>query len=169
MWHGVMRTRAFSWHSHRRHSINITNTWVNFKAFHCLGDNVINSGSICSVPLHLNRCFVSNRHYGLDPSLCIDCSRFPRSQRLPLQEHVHTLRFSLLLLPCVLLDPVDEFLSRTRQGDMLDADIDSLLDVPVANSLVYYDTNCGFGNIVDDAGFAVVNFVGHAVVLSGKS
>ena len=46
---------------------------------------------------------------------------------------------------------------------MLDADVDSLLNVPVANSLVDYDPNCGFGDIVDDAGFAVVNFVWHAV------
>lgn len=48
---------------------------------------------------------------------------------------------------------------------MLDTDVDSLLNVPVAYSLVDYDAHCGFGDIVDDAGFAVVNFVGHAVVL----
>lgn len=51
---------------------------------------------------------------------------------------------------------------------MLDADIDSLLDVPVADSLVDYDAHCGFGDIVDDAGFAVVNFVRHATVLIRK-
>ena len=45
---------------------------------------------------------------------------------------------------------------------MLDADVDSLLNVPVANTLVYYDSHCGFGDIVDDAGFAVVDFVWHA-------
>lgn len=45
---------------------------------------------------------------------------------------------------------------------MLDADIDSLLDVPVADSLVDYDTHCGLGDIIDDAGFAVVDFMGHA-------
>lgn len=45
---------------------------------------------------------------------------------------------------------------------MLNADVDSLLDVPVADSLVDYDAHCGFGDIVDDAGFAVVNFVRHA-------
>lgn len=48
---------------------------------------------------------------------------------------------------------------------MLNADIDSLLDVPVADPLVDYDTYCRLGDIVDDAGFAVVNFVGHAVVI----
>ena len=48
---------------------------------------------------------------------------------------------------------------------MLNADIDSLLDVPVANSLVDYDADGGFGDIVDDAGFTVVNFMRHAALL----
>lgn len=47
---------------------------------------------------------------------------------------------------------------------MLDADIDSLLDIPVADSLVDYDAYGGFGDIVDDAGFTVVNFMRHAVL-----
>lgn len=51
---------------------------------------------------------------------------------------------------------------------MLNADIDSLLDVPVADSLVDYDTHGGFGDIVDDAGFTVVNFMRHAVLLIRK-
>ena len=46
---------------------------------------------------------------------------------------------------------------------MLDADVDPFLDVPVANALVYYDPYCGLGDIVDDAGLPVVDFVGHAV------
>lgn len=52
---------------------------------------------------------------------------------------------------------------------MLDTDVDSLLDVSIADSLVDYDAHCGFGDIVDDAGFAVVNFVRHAVVLVRKT
>lgn len=51
---------------------------------------------------------------------------------------------------------------------MLDADIDSLLDVPVADSLVDYDTHCGLGDIIDDAGFAVVDFMGHAMATIRK-
>ena len=47
---------------------------------------------------------------------------------------------------------------------MLNTDVDSLLDVPVANSLVNYDAHCGFCDIVDDASLAVVDFVWHAVV-----
>ena len=45
---------------------------------------------------------------------------------------------------------------------MLDSDIHALLDVPVADSLVDYDTHGGLRYVVDDAGFAVVDFVGHA-------
>lgn len=84
---------------------------VNLKAFNRLVDHVLNSGLICTLLLDLNRRFVSNRHHSLNPSLRIDGPLFPRSQRLPLQEHVHTLSFGLLLLPCIVLNPVDEFLS----------------------------------------------------------
>lgn len=98
-------------HSHRRHSINITNLWVNLKAFYWIIDNVVESGLICTVLLPLNRRFVSNRHHSLDSSLRIDCPLFPRSQRLSLQEHVYTLRFRLLLFPRVVLNPIDEFFS----------------------------------------------------------
>ena len=45
---------------------------------------------------------------------------------------------------------------------MLDADIDSLFDVSITDSLVDYDADGGFGYVVDDTGFAMVDFVGHA-------
>ena len=45
---------------------------------------------------------------------------------------------------------------------MLDADIDSLFDISVTDSLVDYDAHGGFGHIVDNTGFAVVDFVGHS-------
>ena len=44
---------------------------------------------------------------------------------------------------------------------MLDANIDPLLDVPVSNSLVNYDADGGLRHVVDYAGLAVVDFVGH--------
>lgn len=46
---------------------------------------------------------------------------------------------------------------------MLDPDIDSFLDVSVAHSFVDDDPYGGFCDVVYDAGFAVVDFVGHAV------
>lgn len=45
---------------------------------------------------------------------------------------------------------------------MLDAHIDALFDVSVTDSLVDYDADSGFGYVVDDSGFAMVDFVGHA-------
>lgn len=46
---------------------------------------------------------------------------------------------------------------------MLYADVDSLFDVAITDSLVDDHANGGFGYVVDDAGFAMVDFVGHAV------
>ena len=45
---------------------------------------------------------------------------------------------------------------------MLDADIDSLFDISVTDSFVDYDPDGGFGHVVDDSGFAMVDFVGHS-------
>ena len=73
-------------------------------------DIVVNLDWICMILHHLDRRFVSYRYHSLDSSLCINCSFLPWSQRLPLQEHVHTLRLSLLLLPCVVFNPIDKLL-----------------------------------------------------------
>ena len=45
---------------------------------------------------------------------------------------------------------------------MFSANVDSFFDVPVADAFVDDDTNSGFGYVVDDAGFAVVDLVRHA-------
>ena len=46
---------------------------------------------------------------------------------------------------------------------MLNADIDSLFDIAVADPLVYYYPDGALGHIVDNTRLAMVDFVGHAV------
>lgn len=45
---------------------------------------------------------------------------------------------------------------------MLDPNVDSLFQVAVANLLVDYDPDRGFGDIVDDSRLAVIDFVRHS-------
>ena len=45
---------------------------------------------------------------------------------------------------------------------MLDAEVDALLDVSMLNLLIDDNADCGSGDVVNDSGFAVVDFMGHA-------
>lgn len=65
----------------------------------------------------------------------------------------------LALLGRVVLDTDDELLSRARVTDVLDADVDALLDVAVADLSVEDDADSGLGDVVDNAGLAVVDLV----------
>ncbi len=47
--------------------------------------------------------------------------------------------------------------------NVLDSHVDPLLDVSIADLLVDDDSDCGFGDIVDHTGLAVVDLVRHAV------
>lgn len=47
---------------------------------------------------------------------------------------------------------------------MLNSDVHSLLEISIANLLVDDDTNCGFGDIVNDAGLAVVDLERHTLL-----
>ncbi len=51
---------------------------------------------------------------------------------------------------------------------MLDAHVNALFNVAVADALVDDDAHGGFGYVVDYSGFAVVDFMGHAVGMSNS-
>lgn len=57
----------------------------------------------------------------------------------------------------VALHPVQEFLPTLGVSDVLDAEVDTLLDVPVANDLVDDNTNGVWCHVVDDAGSSAIS------------
>lgn len=79
---------------------------------------------------------------------------------LSLQVQVDALLLSLTLLDGILFDTVKELLAGAGVGDVLDTDVQTLLEVAVADALVDDDTDGGFGDVVDNAGLAVVVLVG---------
>jgi hypothetical protein len=91
-----------------------------------------------------------------------DCPCFPGHRGLALQMHVYTLSLCLLHLLGVLLNTRQEVLTRAGQADVLDADVNTLLDIAIADLSVEDDTDSGFSNVVDDTSLAVVDLVGHA-------
>ena len=54
----------------------------------------------------------------------------------------------------VALHAVEELLPALRVPDVLNAEVDTLLDVTVADNLVNDDTDCAGGHVVDDASAA---------------
>lgn len=111
----------------------------------------------------LDGCLVGDRSDALRPiALQLHSPGLPRHLRLPLQIH----RSALLLRPSplgsILLDTAQELFPAARVLHVLDADIDSLLDVAVADLLVADDADRRLGDVVDDARLAVVDLVGHA-------
>ena len=70
----------------------------------------------------------------------------------------------LLLLGEVGLDALEEVLTRARVADVLDADVDALLHVAVADLLLQNDADGRLGHVVHDASLAVVNLVGHTLL-----
>lgn len=84
---------------------------------------------------------------------------------------VYALGLGLLLLGGILLDTPQEILSRARVSDVLDADVDALLEVSVADLLIAVlllglirglraydaqdDTDGGLGYVVNDASLRI--------------
>lgn len=75
--------------------------------------------------------------------------------------NVCTIGLRLLLQLGVPLDTADELLSGPGQGNVLDTEVNTLLDVAVLDLLVDDDTDCALRNIVDDSSLSVVDlFIG---------
>jgi hypothetical protein len=118
-------------------------------------------------PQHFTRLdvrIVSLRRQTLD-ILELDSVRLTRGLGQPLQLDRLAVRLRILPSLGVALDAVDELLAGARVRDVLEADVDALLQVAVADFLVDDHADGGLGHVVHDAGLAVVDFVGHALLL----
>lgn len=78
-------------------------------------------------------------------------------------------RICILLSSVVCLYTVQEFLSAFRVSDVLHSDVNSLFNIAVADNFVDDNTDSTRSNVVDDAGATMVEFVGHAFLLSSIS
>lgn len=96
--------------------------------------------------------------------LGVNGSRLPWHYRLPLQKQVRPLCLCLLLFGRISFDTVDKFFPRSRQRNMLGADVDSFFDVAVANTFVNDDADSGFSDIVDNARLAVIDLAWHSLL-----
>lgn len=115
----------------------------------------------------LNGGLVGERNDGLgEVVLGADAVGFPGLGSLSLQVDVGAGLLGLTLLGGVGLDAEEELLTGAGEVDVLDANVDALLDVAVADLLVDDDTDGGLGDVVDDAGLTVVDLVRHTIAFS---
>lgn len=98
--------------------------------------------------------------------LCADGAGLAGLDGLALEEQVGTLLFALALLGGVVFYAVDELLTRAGLVDVLDAHVDTLLNVAVADLLVEDDADGGLGHVVDDTGLAVKVLVAGVLLVS---
>merc|ERR1739841_156720 len=84
-----------------------------------------------------------------------------------LELDVFALLLGFLLLLSVFLYSVKEIISALGVLNVLNPQVHSLLHVTVTNDLVDNNTDCSWGDVVDDTRSAVVVFVRHALLFSG--
>jgi len=80
---------------------------------------------------------------------------------LALEVDVLAALLGLASLGGVGLDTGEELVSAARLADVLDADVEALLDVSVADLSEDDDADGRGGHVVDDTGLSVVQLVGH--------
>jgi hypothetical protein len=113
--------------------------------------------------IRLDSCLVRNRSNALRPVVlhrngpCLSWHH-----RLPLQVDLFAFLLRRSSLGSVILYAAQELFSAARVLDVLDPDVDSLLEVAVANLLMADDADCGLCNVVYDARLAVIDLVRHA-------
>jgi hypothetical protein len=81
---------------------------------------------------------------------------------------VGSISLRLLLQLGVGLNTADKLLAGAGQGDVLDTEVDTLLDVTVLDLLVDDNTDSRLGDVVDDAGLSVIDLVWHTVYSQHK-
>ena len=115
--------------------------------------------------IRLDSCLVRNGRNALRPivlhrnSPCLSWH-----QRLSLQIDLCTFFLRLSSLGSIIPHAAQKLFSATRVLDVLDPDVDSLLEVAIANLLMADDADCGLCNVVYDASLAVIDLVRHACV-----
>jgi len=117
--------------------------------------------------MSLDSCLIGDWSDGFgEVSGCGNCVCLSGLDCLSLQVNVDTLILCLPPLGRIVLHTVDELLATFGVLDVLNADVDTLLQVAVADTLVDDDTEGGLGDVVDNTGLSVVDFVWHTIELS---